>query len=452
MSPSEKTGPTLVDSSVDPFLASPENNNNNNNSSISSTSDNNNNNNNTATSSTNNSSLNNNNNSVASPSSAGPLSLASLESGSVIPASVMEYFPIKYQRQNKNDNTNPIPDNQSLQVLLKETLGGACSNRSLSTLLQLTEPLPPIIEGQGCEATSAPPASGCYDCSVSASAHSCCTGSYVPMATQPNSAPMSVASPFGYLSIPTNYDSPKFMKRVSMDHDIGSFVNFQQSSSHTKSLFAGAFSGVSPASLAHINPLASNGFHSGMIMRPSHNPSPNFFANLEGSMVMESEEDRCNDHHPSGADVMSSDCSECQHAAVEPSEPQNQLSIVPRNPDFLGQQLALPSNNLVPSTRSLMKKPSKKDDKEYIDLTTYLNMPQSEAARRLGIPTSSLSKKWKEAAFDRKWPYRTVCKIDKEITALLHNTTGPLPPDVEQTLGMLVRKRQEELRPVIIRK
>ena len=31
---------------------------------------------------------------------------------------------------------------------------------------------------------------------------------------------------------------------------------------------------------------------------------------------------------------------------------------------------------------------------------------------------------WQEAARQRKWPWRTVCKIDKEITTLLHN----IPP------------------------
>jgi hypothetical protein len=94
----------------------------------------------------------------------------------------------------------------------------------------------------------------------------------------------------------------------------------------------------------------------------------------------------------------------------------------------------------------------------YIDITPYLNMPQKEAARRLGIPTSTLSKRWKEAVRCRKWPYRTICKLDKEIMALLQNIpqdyntrTNQLPEEIETTLGYLLRKRQEELQPVIIR-
>jgi len=92
----------------------------------------------------------------------------------------------------------------------------------------------------------------------------------------------------------------------------------------------------------------------------------------------------------------------------------------------------------------------------FVDITEYLNLPQTTAAKKLGVPTSTLSKRWKEAVRKRKWPYRTVCKLDKEITTLLHNipqgqNAGSLPEEVEETLSILLRKRQEELRPVVIR-
>lgn len=92
----------------------------------------------------------------------------------------------------------------------------------------------------------------------------------------------------------------------------------------------------------------------------------------------------------------------------------------------------------------------------YTDITEYLNMPQNEAAKRLQIPTSTLSKRWKEAVVNRKWPYRTVCKIDKEIMTLLHNIpqgpgAPPLPAEIEQSLAMLLKRRQAELRTVILR-
>jgi len=89
---------------------------------------------------------------------------------------------------------------------------------------------------------------------------------------------------------------------------------------------------------------------------------------------------------------------------------------------------------------------------QYVDITDLLNMPQTDAAKRLGVPTSTLSKRWKEAAVKRKWPYRTVCKLEKEITTLLHNiSNGPVSAEMEQTLAHLLRRRQEELRTVIIR-
>src|SRR5690348_3052620 len=51
----------------------------------------------------------------------------------------------------------------------------------------------------------------------------------------------------------------------------------------------------------------------------------------------------------------------------------------------------------------------------YVDVTEYLAMPQTEAARRLGIPTSTLSKRWKEASVNRKWPHRVVSKVSTNI-------------------------------------
>lgn len=93
------------------------------------------------------------------------------------------------------------------------------------------------------------------------------------------------------------------------------------------------------------------------------------------------------------------------------------------------------------------------NDQRYSDITKYLNMPQNQAAKHLGIPPSTLSKRWREAAPNRKWPYRTVCKIDKEITTLLHNIPqdGVIPPDIEKKLSELIAKRQEELKTIVVR-
>jgi len=92
--------------------------------------------------------------------------------------------------------------------------------------------------------------------------------------------------------------------------------------------------------------------------------------------------------------------------------------------------------------------------KHCINLSEYLTLPQNDAAKLLGMATSSLSKKWKEASSSRKWPYRSIQKIDKEIMTLLNNISPmhPLDPTVENTLGSLLRRRQQELRPVLIAK
>eukprot|EP01133_Synstelium_polycarpum_P015040 gene15040-17792_t len=94
-----------------------------------------------------------------------------------------------------------------------------------------------------------------------------------------------------------------------------------------------------------------------------------------------------------------------------------------------------------------------KSGQSFIEITEFLNLPQCDAAKRLGIPTSTLSKRWKEAAQGRKWPFRKVTKLDKEIMTLLHNIPqgGVVPPSVEASLEKLMKKRQKKLRPVFIR-
>jgi len=109
-----------------------------------------------------------------------------------------------------------------------------------------------------------------------------------------------------------------------------------------------------------------------------------------------------------------------------------------------------------PNEKQLVNVRTEGEKENFVDITEYLNLPQTEAARKLGIPTSTLSKRWKEAVVNRKWPYRTVAKLDKEIMTLLHNIpqgpdAPPLPPEIESSLGILLRKRQEELRTVVIR-
>lgn len=89
-----------------------------------------------------------------------------------------------------------------------------------------------------------------------------------------------------------------------------------------------------------------------------------------------------------------------------------------------------------------------------VDITDYLSLPQAVAAQRLGMPVSTLSKRWREAVPTRKWPYRAVLKLDKEIMTLLCNVPQgqPVPADIETPLALLVKRRSNELNKVIIRK
>jgi hypothetical protein len=93
-----------------------------------------------------------------------------------------------------------------------------------------------------------------------------------------------------------------------------------------------------------------------------------------------------------------------------------------------------------------------------VDITELLTLDQCEAAKRLKVPTSTLSKRWRSAWGDRRWPYRTLCKLDQEIADLVPNLpvgeagkTMPMPPELRAKLTLLLQKHKEELRRTVIR-
>lgn len=113
------------------------------------------------------------------------------------------------------------------------------------------------------------------------------------------------------------------------------------------------------------------------------------------------------------------------------------------------------NNALIQPKESEKRMIERRDDSsKFVDVTPFLTLPQHEAAKKLGIPSSTLAKRWKEASCNRKWPYRTVSKLDKEILTLLknvENAKAELSPSVEATLGLLLKRRQEELKTVLVR-
>jgi hypothetical protein len=63
-----------------------------------------------------------------------------------------------------------------------------------------------------------------------------------------------------------------------------------------------------------------------------------------------------------------------------------------------------------------VQKPKRKRSKlsTFTDITHLLHLPQKEAAQKLGISESMLCKRFKEQT-QRKWPFRTLRKLDRQI-------------------------------------
>jgi len=89
----------------------------------------------------------------------------------------------------------------------------------------------------------------------------------------------------------------------------------------------------------------------------------------------------------------------------------------------------------------------------FVDITDFLALPQNDAADMLGLPTSTLSKRWKETVQGRKWPFRTVQKLDKEIEGVLETQSSDeaFAADDLPTIRHLMKQRADVLQPVHIR-
>jgi len=166
--------------------------------------------------------------------------------------------------------------------------------------------------------------------------------------------------------------------------------------------------------------------------------------------------DKDPEHNRMSMTAMSSPAS--PSAAVTVPAPGNELSSL-----IGSMSTAAAAAAVAAATRSRLvvvkRRPrTKKEHRTLYDVTPYLCLSQSEAARRLNIPVSTLSKRWREVNPNRKWPYRTVCKLDRELTTLLHNLTqserdgtSPINPSLQSALSTLLARREEQLRPVQLR-
>jgi hypothetical protein len=96
-------------------------------------------------------------------------------------------------------------------------------------------------------------------------------------------------------------------------------------------------------------------------------------------------------------------------------------------------------------------------DAQHVDITPYLSMPQADAAGRLGVPISSLSKRWKESVKGRKWPHRALQQLDSRIVQFMSEIAqddvdkGTLSDNAEKQLTKWLQERAVLLKPTTIR-
>eukprot|EP01130_Rhizamoeba_saxonica_P018823 TRINITY_DN9565_c0_g1_i1.p1 TRINITY_DN9565_c0_g1~~TRINITY_DN9565_c0_g1_i1.p1 ORF type:complete len:308 (-),score=74.74 TRINITY_DN9565_c0_g1_i1:161-1084(-) len=138
-----------------------------------------------------------------------------------------------------------------------------------------------------------------------------------------------------------------------------------------------------------------------------------------------------------------------------PMVPQTSNAIYNFTPPPMYRTPHLDNMHMMPHQEATPAVPSTGDNK-FLDITQYLTLPQVTAAKKLNLPASTLSKRWKVAGRGRKWPYRTVCKLDKEIMTLLYNIpkdgdSTSIPKEIEAELEDLLQKRAKELETVVIR-
>jgi hypothetical protein len=89
-----------------------------------------------------------------------------------------------------------------------------------------------------------------------------------------------------------------------------------------------------------------------------------------------------------------------------------------------------------------------------VDIRPYLSLPQQRAAGLLGVNSSILSKRWRVAAHQCKWPYRMLCKLDHKLTAILmqyvDTPNDPLPSWACEEIDKLVARRNELLTHTLV--
>lgn len=100
------------------------------------------------------------------------------------------------------------------------------------------------------------------------------------------------------------------------------------------------------------------------------------------------------------------------------------------------------------SQENSQKKKNRKRPCVLTDITHLLTLPQKEAAKILGISESMLCKRFKEQT-QRKWPYRYLRKVERQIT--LKQKSKKLSLEDIKKLEVLAKEREKCLSSVQIR-
>jgi len=81
----------------------------------------------------------------------------------------------------------------------------------------------------------------------------------------------------------------------------------------------------------------------------------------------------------------------------------------------------------------------------FVEVTPYIRFFQKNAALSLGMNTSTLSKRWKEATVGRKWPCRALKKLDRKIEFAQYNLNNQnsVSTSQQECIDLLVKERNE---------
>jgi hypothetical protein len=88
------------------------------------------------------------------------------------------------------------------------------------------------------------------------------------------------------------------------------------------------------------------------------------------------------------------------------------------------------------------------NEKISVEITHLLNLPQAEAAKILGIAPSTLSKRFAAATPGRKWPYRAIIKLDKQLEYFASLEPSEM---LQNELAKLQDERNQLLAPISIK-